>query len=176
LSQSRLFPFRVINWSWGIAIDILAQALAGSPVLPEDIPVGFRTWARILPPLSQEARDSLVTGLARVSALIEQAVPEGPIVIEIERVDYVPTDYQPEGLEAAIIGWATEEFASGSEGRYNFRPYIQSLCLQLPSHSSNDVIGASAIPQSLCSDSTRWTLGGRVLAPDSQTLQPFTAK
>jgi hypothetical protein len=43
--------------------------------------------------------------------LIEQAVPEGPIVIEIESVDYVPTDYQPEGLEAAIIGWATEEFA-----------------------------------------------------------------
>jgi hypothetical protein len=110
LSQPRIFPFRVIKWSWGIAIDILARALPGGPILPEDIPVGTRTWIRILPPLSQEARDSLVAGLGRVSPLIEQAVPEGPIVIEIERVDYVPTDYQPEGVEAAIIGWATEEF------------------------------------------------------------------
>jgi hypothetical protein len=110
LSQPRLFPFRIIKWSWGIAIDVLARALPGGPVLDQDIPVGSHIWVRILPPLSQEARDSLVAGLTRVSPLIEEAVPEGPIVIEIERVDQVPIDYQPGGVEAAIIGWATEEF------------------------------------------------------------------
>lgn len=32
------------------------------------------------------------------------------MLIELGAVTFVPTDYQPEGLAAAIIGWSAEEF------------------------------------------------------------------
>jgi hypothetical protein len=52
----------------------------------------------------------ILRGLALMALAIQRARPDAHVLIELGAVTFVPTDYQPEGLAAAIIGWSAEEF------------------------------------------------------------------
>lgn len=107
----RTFELRVLKGSWGIAIDLVAHAqrLASPPA--DALPAGDRTWLDVSDvALGRQDVEQLVLGLSRVSAMIAEHEPRTHVVIRIDDVRYTPTDYQPEGMAAAIIGWATEEF------------------------------------------------------------------
>jgi len=105
------FPLRILQASWGIAVDFRARA-----VLAEEPRTGLLAASRrVLLDLSGvqlSAADTgqLLRGLNSMAAAIEAKEPSGYVVIEVDEVTYTPTDYQPEGLAAAMIGWASEEF------------------------------------------------------------------
>lgn len=112
MNDWRTFPLRVLKASWGVAIDLRARAVPAA-----EPPVGsLRAGGRVLLDVSHvqlPATDvlQLLRGLRAVAAQIEAAVPgEDYLVVEVDEVSYPPTDYQPEGVAAAMIGWATEEF------------------------------------------------------------------
>jgi hypothetical protein len=113
VNDSRSFSLRILKSGWGIAIDIVAQASVSPASTSGAIQASPRIWLRILPPLPTDDSNWLLFGLRRVASQIEEAYPHDPIMVEIEQIDYVPTDYQPEAMAAAIIGWATEEFDLG---------------------------------------------------------------
>jgi hypothetical protein len=54
--------------------------------------------------------EQLLRGLTLKAAEIEAKEPSQYVIIEVNEVTYTPTDYQPEGLAAAMIGWISEEF------------------------------------------------------------------
>jgi hypothetical protein len=111
----RTFPLRILKASWGIAIDLQARAvLAESP--PHDLPsVSPRVWLDVsgvrLPDTDIK---QLVRGLTVMAPAIENKNQDAYVIIEVGRVSYTPTDYQPEGMAAAMIGWVAEEFGLDS--------------------------------------------------------------
>jgi hypothetical protein len=108
----RTFSFRVLlASSWGIAIDLKARErqLVEEPV--DAIRVSQRTWldvSGVVLPTQDIAQ--IRWGIAQVAPEIEAKRPLGHTLIEIGSVDYRPTDYQAEGMAAAIIGWVSEQF------------------------------------------------------------------
>lgn len=115
-SPPRTFAFRSLQGSWGIAIDLTAQAFAGAPETNAAEPVGTHIWLAVSTPLPEADRRSLLAGLASVASRIDAVTNKADFLIEVQRVQYTPTDYQVEGLAAAIIGWACEEFQLGPPG------------------------------------------------------------
>ncbi|KAA2258749.1 hypothetical protein F0L68_23245 [Solihabitans fulvus] len=126
------FVYRERQASWGIYVKLTAESSVGVD-LPADA-------IRISPRLSVELAEAklpadevvfVLDGLRMVSRLIENAVPVGQVLVRVREVRIVLTDYQPEGLTAAIIGWAEIEFGisappfevayDGVAGRYNFK-------------------------------------------------------
>lgn len=111
----RNFPLRILKSSWGIAIDLQARA-----VLVKNPPHGLlsaspRVWLDVRSiHLSDVDTNQLVRGLMMIAPAIEDTARSEYVIIEVGRVRYTPTDYQPEGMAAAIIGWASEEFGLGS--------------------------------------------------------------
>jgi hypothetical protein len=75
------------------------------------IQAGKRTWldvSRVQIGAADIAQ--LAFGLGLASPGIESHVATGHVVVEVQQVDYTPTDYQAEGMAAAMLGWAQEEF------------------------------------------------------------------
>jgi hypothetical protein len=113
------FRYRLLGSSWGIAIDLDAEAT----VLPSP-PTGVTTITRRLSlcvslktpdvghliPLTAEERDWLAHGLRLIAAEIETACPTGYVLVTVYRAAFNECDYQPEGLAAALAGWAAAEF------------------------------------------------------------------
>ncbi len=58
----------------------------------------------------------LAFGLALASSRIERHLAAGHVVVDVRQVDYTPTDYQVEGMAAAMLGWAQEEFDLEPQG------------------------------------------------------------
>jgi len=108
VSATRTFALKILKASWGIAIDLSARAICSAST-EGAVQVVSRTWLRILTPLPEADAHFLLLGLKRVAPSIEAACPEDPIIIEVQRIDYAPTDYQPEAMAAAMIGRALEE-------------------------------------------------------------------
>lgn len=105
------FPLRILKASWGIAVDLRARAVPSAQARLGALPVSGRVLLDVanvqLPAADIE---QLVYGLGVMASAIEAKEPDGYVVIEVGDVEYTPTDYQPEGLAAAMIGWASEEF------------------------------------------------------------------
>ena len=107
----RTFPLRIIRYSWGIAIDITARWSSVTDGTSDLIQVSPHLWLDIrTTELPAEDVTYLLSGLQRVGDDALSHAPAKDVVIEIGKVVYRPTDYQPEGMSAAIIGWAAEEF------------------------------------------------------------------
>jgi hypothetical protein len=128
----RTFALRVLQASWGIAIDLRARAVFDDVLPPESLLVGNRVALDLTDvQLGAEEVEQLQRGLRLMTPAIELAHPDGKILIKIGEVGFTPTDYQPEGLAAAMIGWASEEFQldpvpwdfkfDASTNRYVFR-------------------------------------------------------
>lgn len=111
MNDWRTFPLRVLKAAWGIAIDLRARAVFSAQVPSGLLTAGNRVLLDVskvqLPAVDVE---QLQTGLQAMAAAIEASVAHGYIVIEVGDVNYTPTDYQPEGLAAAMVGWVCEEF------------------------------------------------------------------
>jgi len=107
--EPRTVSFRVLRSSWGIAVDLTARATRGSA--PEDaFRVGERTWLRCSESVLEDDVAFLRRGLARVAAEVDAAGDGEHVVVDVLRVDYVPTDYQADAMEPLIAMWAAEEF------------------------------------------------------------------
>lgn len=104
------YAFREIQASWGIAIDLVAElsfAKSAPPGAGEVTPSLYVVFAPelTLPPVDREC---ITSGLRRMSGPVDDHRGEAIAVVEVKDVQYGPADYQPEGLEAAIIGWLCE--------------------------------------------------------------------
>jgi hypothetical protein len=126
------YSYRVVKASWGIRVDLRAEARTGAP-RPGAAPVAdglFVLDATNGPGLSPEQMAMLGTGLGLVAAEVVAAAPESPVTIEVREVDHNELDYQDEGVAAAALGWAIREFGlapreipvtyHGDEWRYAF--------------------------------------------------------
>jgi hypothetical protein len=105
------FPLRILQGSWGIAIDLRARAMVSAEVRL-DLPMAGE---RVLLDVSRVQLptvdiDQLLLGLTSMAAAVQEKEPNGYVIIEVSEVTYTPTDYQPEGMAAAMIGWVSEEF------------------------------------------------------------------
>lgn len=108
----RTFSLRVLQASWGIAIDLRARSAHCGTFPPEAIHVSdaLALVAAGEVRLDAEGVGQVLRGLALMAPAIQRARPDAHVLIELGAVTFVPTDYQPEGLAVAIIGWAAEEF------------------------------------------------------------------
>ena len=108
---TRTFALRILKASWGIAIDLAADAQRRAEPPEGALPAGDRVWLDVSHvALGPRDIEQLRLGLSRVSPMIASRDPGHHVLVQIDDVRYTPTDYQPEGMAAAIIGWATEEF------------------------------------------------------------------
>jgi hypothetical protein len=107
----RTFPLRILKASWGIAVDLRARAILSKEPRSDLLNASSRVLLDVrhvqLPVIDVE---QLLRGLTTMAAAIETKEPSDYVVIEVDEVTYTPTDYQPEGLAAAMIGWVSEEF------------------------------------------------------------------
>ena len=111
MKEWRTFPFRVLRASWGIAIDLRARAVLSARPRADSLWAGSRVQQNLSNVrLLVVDIDQLLYGLSVMAAAIEEKESDGYVIIEVGNVNYTPTDYQPEGLAAAIIGWVSEEF------------------------------------------------------------------
>jgi hypothetical protein len=102
---------RILMSTWGIAIDLQARALFVKESPTGLLSVSPRVWldvSRIQ--LPEEDVDQLVRGLRVMASAIENRTHGKCVIIEVGQVAYTPTDYQPEGMALAMIGWVSEEF------------------------------------------------------------------
>jgi hypothetical protein len=107
----RSFSLRVLQASWGIAVDIRARAVFSLALPPDSRPVSDRVALDVhAVRLGAEDLEYLSYGLALMAPAIQRAHADGIVLVEVCEVTFTPTDYQPEGLTAAIIGWSAEEF------------------------------------------------------------------
>lgn len=109
--MSRTFALRILKSTWGIAIDLQAQSRILDEVPGGLIKAGERTWldaSKIK--LGDQDISQLASGLSLASPMIERQHGSGHVVVDVLHVDYAPTDYQAEGMAAAMLGWAAEEF------------------------------------------------------------------
>lgn len=112
----RTFPLRILRsppGTWGIAIDLTAEAIAGVPpagavAVSGRVRLAVGSVANTVP---DDAVRLLASGLGRVAAWIEDAVSGSePITVVVHELRFAVADFQVEGLEVAIMCWAGEEF------------------------------------------------------------------
>ncbi len=107
----RTFSLRVLQASWGIAIDLQARSGHCGEFPPGSLQVADRVALAVGDvELGEQDTDQLVRGLALMAPAIQRRRPNAQVLVELGAVTFTLTDYQPEGLAAAMIGWAAEEF------------------------------------------------------------------
>ncbi|MFF8655040.1 hypothetical protein [Streptomyces huasconensis] len=118
----RTTAYRVIKGAWGIAVDLTAEVTLGvaPPVCAERVspcvwldafpvlshPPADRTGCRITP----EEAVWLRHGVALAAPAVEVLTAPRHTTITVHRVRFPETDYQPEGLAAAVLAWTEAEF------------------------------------------------------------------
>ncbi len=105
------FKYRMIQWSWGIAIDLTAEFIARRQFHGEAIEINSDLWLAVkVKGLDCADYEYLAQGLKLVAGEIKKHSPfSGPLVVCVKDIWYNPCDYQPEGLVCAIIGWVAHE-------------------------------------------------------------------
>ncbi|MEU0662960.1 hypothetical protein [Streptomyces lavendulocolor] len=114
--------YRVRRGPWGIAVDLTA----GASVAPEPARgaehVAGRVWLDLAPVLRHPHADRsgvriageeaawLRHGAALAAPAVEAGAPAAHTTITVHRVYFHPCHFQPEGLAAALLLWAREEF------------------------------------------------------------------
>lgn len=104
---------KIIKSTWGISIRLTARHtgsdLVSSQYLVTDR-IGFNINS-IGIKLSEEDVLMLIAGLRWISKYIENEIDGGKsIVIELVKVEFVDTDFQPEGFYYGIAKWASNHF------------------------------------------------------------------
>ncbi|MGH7170254.1 MAG: hypothetical protein ACRELG_08270 [Gemmataceae bacterium] len=103
------YTYRLLKGaSWGIAITLRGEILTGT-VLPSDtLKITEGVWLQIdagwRP--SEEELEFLKLGMNLVASDVEKTYRgRTPILARLTGLHYNPTDYQPEGLAAAVAEW-----------------------------------------------------------------------
>ncbi|MFC8920885.1 hypothetical protein ACFT5C_34660 [Streptomyces sp. NPDC057116] len=118
----RTTSYRLLRGPWGIAVDLTADARLspGPPAGAEH--VAGRVWLDVAAVLNHPADDRsgwritgdeaewLRRGAALAAPAIEARFPGGHTTVTVRRVLFPQADFQPEGLAAALLRWAEEEF------------------------------------------------------------------
>jgi hypothetical protein len=98
--------------SWGIAINVTAEwnTIASTPA--DAVQMTERLWCSCDDrSLTTEELHYLMLGVKVVADSIARQIGEAHrILIRVGRIDFNPTDYQPEGIVAAMAFWASEAF------------------------------------------------------------------
>ena len=108
------YSYRLIKSSWGIAIDITAEAAPLSDysgAAAEEVEQGLWLAVETSWQLSPDECRYLATGLRLVSQDMQSRIAQdGPIVVRVIDLRFNPTDYQKEGLAFALAGWMAQTF------------------------------------------------------------------
>jgi hypothetical protein len=97
--------------SWGIVITLEGEVVPGTGISPGAVKITDGIWLEIDVGwrLSEEQVGRLQRGLLLVAPDIERTAGGGrPILARLTGLQYNPTDYQPEGLVAAVAEWAAQ--------------------------------------------------------------------
>ena len=106
------YTYRLFKHTWGVAIDITAEAVPLSQYKGEATEVVKGLWFAlgIDWELTAGEKQYLETGLRLVSNEIGDEVMDEPIVIRVVDILFNPTDFQEEGLAYAMAGWMAQAF------------------------------------------------------------------
>jgi len=105
--------YRMIKSQWGIAIDIAGEVTSFDQYQNKDLceKISDYIWLRFLISLDCEEQKFIRYGLFRVAESINQVSPyENDTLIIFHSINYNPSDYQQEGLTAAVYKWVTDVF------------------------------------------------------------------
>jgi hypothetical protein len=97
--------------SWGIVITVRGEVLAGAVLSPQSLKIGEALWLQLDLGwrLGEEEMEFLKRGLLLVRDDVEKVCRGGrPILVRLIELQHNPTDYQPEGLAAAIAEWTAQ--------------------------------------------------------------------
>jgi hypothetical protein len=113
------FDYRLLKASWGIRIKLTADARPHAEDGSHAVPVGDGVW--LVPDegsstLGDPEVRALAKGLGLVAGEVSAATGGGQIDVVLQEVSYPETDYQVEGLTAAMAGWAVERFGLAPRG------------------------------------------------------------
>jgi hypothetical protein len=111
--MSSTYNFRIIMSSWGIAIDITAEAISRSDYSGDATEIKDGLWLAIETNrvASNTEHQYLATGLRLVAKEMQNVIAtNGPLVVRVLDIWFVPTDYQEEGLACALAGWMSQQF------------------------------------------------------------------
>jgi hypothetical protein len=108
------FEYRVFKSTWGIYIRLTAVAVPYSEqgeglieITPE---LGLLVKPTNMRPVRQMVQ-YLTLGLQIVAAqVLQNAGSRLPLIVQVLKIEADFVDYQDEGLAAAMIGWAAQEF------------------------------------------------------------------
>jgi hypothetical protein len=129
--MSRTYDYKVIKASWGIAVSlearvVSAQSTGDARSVTQLMGIAYALRDRDVTP---EENEQFVLALRALAPAIEAKIAS-PIAIEVQQISYLPTDFQIEGLRAAMYYWAAEEFGlmspeisvsyDASSNRYRF--------------------------------------------------------
>ena len=110
--MSSSYTYRLLKGaSWGIAITLRGEIQTGK-VLPSDaVKITDGVWLQIdvgwRP--SEEELEFLKLGMNLVASDVEKSYRgRAPILVHLTGLHYNPTDYQPEGLAAAVAEWTAQ--------------------------------------------------------------------
>ena len=119
----RTVLYRVLRGPWGIWIELTASAVVGAAPPGRGERVADGVWldtapVRTHPPTDRRGKrlDAAEAGLLRHGAAVAAPAvaarhPGAHVLITVHRVSFPEADFQPEGLAAALLRWAEEEFA-----------------------------------------------------------------
>jgi hypothetical protein len=108
------YTYRLLKSSWGILVSITAEVRTGQGERIGAVPLGddvFLVDGTSTKSLSQSAMEMLIIGLKPLAAEIAHTKEKDlPVQIIVTEIRYNDSDFQIEGLAAAISGWAIAEF------------------------------------------------------------------
>ncbi|MEU8078914.1 hypothetical protein AB0B31_26175 [Catellatospora citrea] len=105
------YKYRLLRGSWGISISIDAVHEYVTEGTVTDVRVAPRIYVRVLDQRLTAAESQLIVqGVRDVVPELQRLLEPKDSVISVRSVDFALTDFQEEGLRAAMIGWTNQYF------------------------------------------------------------------
>ena len=106
--MARTHRFRVIETTWGVAVDVTAHLEGEFDDRGEQLAIRFAEDS-----LAALHRSSAEFGVNAVSRRYPSASRTlGGKSLVIDRIDYIATDFQEAGVACAVAGWLCEELGA----------------------------------------------------------------
>lgn len=110
--MEKQYQFRFIKGTtWGISINLIADdipyAQADKEIKATDqIYLQFELSFKI----HQNEVDFIVKAILKLREEIQERLSDQKIIIKITSIEFDQTDYQPEGLYVAMLGWISKRY------------------------------------------------------------------
>lgn len=111
--MAREYTYSILKSSWGVRVTVAADVLLSEGGDDGAMPVGPGLWLADATPgtaISGAEMEMLARGLKAIARDISSKSSGSALIIAVTSIRYNDCDFQLEGLAAAMIGWATEEF------------------------------------------------------------------